>query len=352
MLIAGVVFSQNAEFLKTFDVGYNWENLILTSFNNVKEYNLLKDKVHNQSDITAYTGTNDHFGYSYEDTNLVLDSGNVEIRSYRVGDGYLNMMGVTLTKGRLFYKDNQTDYDEAIIVNEEYIRKFNIEDPIGALVNLKDGKRYIVGVIQDIVWDLYSDTFLVPEIYIPVKEEEYEMLIVKAEGENEQGVYEYLEESWKKLIPDRPFTGRYQSELAVGFARKDNNNMQQIFFALAILGSLLSLTGIFALSSLNVTKRFKEIGIRKVMGASSQRILFQLNTGFFWTMVLASVLGAFLGNFITNLVLGVIYKYHISVGIMTLILGSLSVLMVALITTSVTILSAANTNPAYILRDE
>jgi putative ABC transport system permease protein len=128
--------------------------------------------------------------------------------------------------------------------------------------------------------------------------------------------------------------------------------MRQIFFALAILGGILSITGIFALSSLFVSRRFKEIGIRKVMGATSQNLLIQLNSGFFWTLITASLAGAVLGYFLTNQILGVIYRFHIDVGIGTLIFGSLGVLIIALLTTTFIILSAANTNPAYILRDE
>jgi ABC-type antimicrobial peptide transport system permease subunit len=297
MLVAGIVFSQNADFLKSLDVGYRTEGLIVVYFNDSDELNQIRDKVQSRADVTGYTGTNDHFGNSYEDTNLILDTGNIEIRSYRVGDKYLNSMGVKLLEGRFFYKDNTNDLEEAIIVNEEYLRKFNIKDPIGKMVNLASGKRYIVGVIQDIIWNVFNDAILVPEVYLPVSEEEYQILVVQADPENEQQVFEYLEETWKAIIPDRPFSGNFQYDIAIGYAMQDNENMQQIFFALAVLGSLLSLTGIFALSSLNVSRRFKEIGIRKVMGASSQRILMQLNKGFFWTLILASVAGAFLGYF-------------------------------------------------------
>jgi putative ABC transport system permease protein len=335
------------------DVGYESKDLIILYFNDKYEYDLLMDKVYNQSDIKAFTGTNDHLGASYEDTFLVLDSGNLEIRSYRVGDEYLNMMGVELLTGRLFHKDNTIDLEEAVIVNEEYINKFGIEEPIGAMVNLKEGKRFIIGVVKNIVRDIFANsTGTVPEVFIPVAEEEYQMLIVKANEDRKQDVFNYLENSWKSVIPNRPFSANFQEDIAYGYAMQDNNNMKQIFFALAILGGILSLTGIFALSSLNVARRFKEIGIRKVLGASSHRILIQLNTGFFWTLVFASLAGAILGYVVTDQILSIIYTYHVPVGFLTLIVGSFSVLIVALITTSLTILSAANTNPAYILRDE
>lgn len=352
MLVAGIVFSQNAEFLKMLDMGYKSEDLMIVGLNDVEEFRLLRDKVQNRADIVDFTGTNNHFGWSYEDTNLILDSGNVEVRSLRVGDDYLNLMKVKLKTGRLFNKDSDTDFDESIIVNEEYVKRFEIDEPIGKMVNLVDGKRYIVGVIEDIIREIWSDGKTVPEVFIPVREEEYNMLVVKAKSENKQEIFNFLAESWKSIIPDRPFTGRFQNDLAIGNAIQENNNMRQIFFALAILGGILSITGIFALSSLFVSRRFKEIGIRKVMGASSRNLLIQLNSGFFWTLLLASMTGAVLGYVLTNQILGVMYRFHIDIGIGTLIFGSLGVLIVALLTTTLIILSAANTNPAHILRDE
>jgi ABC-type antimicrobial peptide transport system permease subunit len=352
MLVAGIVFSQNSEFLKKLDMGYDSENLMVMYVDNEDEYKELEAKIRNRADVEDFTGTSSHFGWSYEDTFLVLDSGNVEIRSYRIGDEYFRLMGIEVNKGRKFYEDNATDFEESIIVNEEYVKRFGLEDPIGEMVNLDEGKRYIVGVVDNFLRENWSGGKTVPEVFIPVKEDEYRIFVIKARDENKQEVFAYLSESWKEVIPDRPFNGRYQEELALGSAVMENNNMRQIFFALAILGGLLSITGIFALSSLYVAKRTKEIGIRKVLGATSQRILIQLNSGFFWTMIISSIAGGIMGYFLTDQILNIMYRYHISVGIMTLVFGSMFVLVVALITTSLTILSAANTNPAYILRDE
>jgi len=352
MLVAGIVFSQNSEFLKMLDMGYNSENLMVMYVDNEEEYKELEAKIRNRADVEDYTGTSSHFGWSYEDTFLVLDSGNVEIRSYRIGDDYFRLMGVDVKEGRMFFDDNSNDFEESVIVNKEYVKRFGLEDPIGEMVNLDKGKRYIIGVVDDFVREIWSGGKSVPELFIPVKEDEYRIFVVKAKNENKQEVFDYLAESWKEIIPNRPFNGRFQEDLALGSAVMENNNMRQIFFALAVLGGLLSITGIFALSSLYVSKRYKEIGIRKVLGATSQRILIQLNSGFFWTMIISAIVGAFLGYFLTDQILSIMYSHRISVGILTLAFGSIFVLVVALITTSLTILSAANTNPAYILRDE
>ena len=353
VLIAGVAFAQNAEFIKNLDVGYNDEELTVINLENPEEYQQLSNKVRNHSDIAAMSGTVNHFGYSYEDTFLKMDTGDIEIRSLHVGDNYLDLLKLNLIAGRYFQKNLESDYKEGVIVNEAYVERFGIQDPIGSLVNLKNGKRYIVGVVGNIVEHIWSDDLnKIPKIYIPAREDESKMLLVKSNPGKQDVVFKYLADSWKDIIPDRPFTGRYQNDVAFGNALHENDNMKTIFFALAILGGMLSLTGIFALSSLNVSSRFKEIGIRKVMGASSRNILWQLNLNFFWVMLISTIIGAVLGYFLTSMIMSVMYAYFISISIVTLAVSGMAILSVAMLTTSSTIISAANTNPAYILRDE
>jgi ABC-type antimicrobial peptide transport system permease subunit len=261
-------------------------------------------------------------------------------------------MDLKLVEGRFFTKGQESDFTDGIIVNQEYVNRFRPDLVIGSLVQVGDEKRYIIGVVGNVIDYVWSDNYMIPKLYIPAKENEYTKLLVKADLDKEEEVFAYLQDSWKEVIPDRPFTGRYQDDVAFGNALRENNNMKTIFLSLAILGSLLSLTGIFALSSLNVSSRFKEIGIRKVMGASSRNILVQMNRSFFWVMSVATIIGAGLGYVVTDAVLKIMYSYHIQIGIGTLLISGLTIFLVAIVTTTFTILSAANTNPAYILRDE
>ena len=248
--------------------------------------------------------------------------------------------------------DKSSDLSENILVNEAYLEKFDVSNPIGKTINLADEKKYILGVIGNIIDHVYRDSEAVPMIMLAAKEAECQSLIVKAEVDKEEEVFASLNESWKKLIPDRPFTGRYQDDIAVGYALKDNNNLKTIFYYLALLGCILSITGIFALSSLNVSRRIKEIGIRKVLGASTNKIILLLNKEFAITMTIAVVLGCILGIFLTNQLLNFIYKYHIGVGPIPIMLGSILIIVVAFLTTSATIYQAANMNPSQTLRDE
>ncbi|HLF34509.1 MAG TPA: ABC transporter permease [Cyclobacteriaceae bacterium] len=352
VLVGGIVFYRNANFLKSLNLGYRHENIINIYTNDRTEYTLMRDKINNHPHIAGHTATNDILAGEYEDTFLVLDTGNVEIRSRRVGDGYLDLMNVQLVAGRLFDRNLESDYGESVIVNQTYIERFGIKDPLGKLVNLSSGKRYIVGVASDVINNVHRGSVSIPEIYLPAREDESHILVVMTADNNRKEVFDFLAEAWKEIIPYRPFPGFFQENMALGGALNTANNMKKIFFYLAVLSGLLSLTGIFALSSLAVESRKKEIGIRKVMGATVRSIFMRLNREFMLVMSVSVLSGSMLAYFLINMLLTQIYKYHTSVGITTLVISGVTIAFVGLLTTSATIFKAATANPAGILRTE
>ena len=119
-----------------------------------------------------------------------------------------------------------------------------------------------------------------------------------------------------------------------------------------MLGGLLSASGIFALASLNIAKRTKEIGIRKALGASVRNVVSLLNREFVVILSIAGVLGAAAGYYLTNALLKEIYAYHVPVGMISIVLSTLFIVAVGIFTTSTTIFKAARANPVDTLRNE
>src|SRR5690606_16427011 len=115
-------------------------------------------------------------------------------------------------------------------------------------------------------------------------------------------------------------------------------NMKKIFIFITVLGTLLSASGIFALASLNVIKRTKEIGIRKALGASVPNILSLLNKEFVIILLLAGLLGSLGGFFATQALLDVLYAFHIKVGVVPVVISAIFIFAIGLLTTSSTIL--------------
>jgi ABC-type antimicrobial peptide transport system permease subunit len=352
LIIAGIIFTRNAEFIRMLDIGYDKERLITIWVENDTEYRNLKDKIASLSSVSRMAGTTDHFGWNYQDSYVALDTGKVEVRTLHVGRDYLQVMDVKLKEGRFFDFEKASDTLENVIINEAYAQKFQVDNPLGKTINLEGNKKYIIGVTKNIIDHVYQEYEPIPKVLLAAPEEKYKSIIVKTQPNQEEEAFTALEKSWKSLIPDRPFTGRFQDDIALGYALQDNNNLKTIFYYMAILGGILSVSGIFALSSLNVSRRIKEIGIRKVMGASTQNIILLMNKEFSIIIGISLVLGSIMGTFLTGQLLDFIYKFHIDVGFWPVAFGALLIAIVALLTTSSTILQAAQTNPSETLRDE
>ena len=132
-------------------------------------------------------------------------------------------------------------------------------------------KRRILGVIENHVDNLYRSKDPEPFIFYPAGKNQYITLLVKTEKADLPEIQKYLEKTWKEVFPGRAFESQFQEDLVLKDSRNANANLEKIFLFITVLGGVLSSSGIFALASLNIAKRTKEIGIRKALGSISEQ---------------------------------------------------------------------------------
>ncbi|HYI78027.1 MAG TPA: FtsX-like permease family protein, partial [Chryseolinea sp.] len=181
---------------------------------------------------------------------------------------------------------------------------------------------------------------------------QYINMLVKAENSDLPEIQKYLEKTWKEVFPGRAFESQFQEDLVLKESRSANANLEKIFLFITILGGVLSASGIFALASLNIAKRTKEIGIRKALGASVENVIGLLNLEFIIILGIAGVIGAVAGYHLTNALLKEIYAFHVPVGIVSVVMCSIFIFVIGILTTSATIFKAAKANPVNTLRNE
>jgi putative ABC transport system permease protein len=177
-------------------------------------------------------------------------------------------------------------------------------------------------------------------------------MIVRAEAGSIVDTKNYIDSEWKKLFPGKPLRTDLQREILYEEANAYNHNLGKIFLFLTILGCLLSVSGLYSMASLNITRRTKEIGIRKVLGATVTSILRLINTEFAIILLAAGVFGGLGGYYLTDGLLTSLYAQRISVGLMPVLLCSVFVIAVGLVATSLTILRAAGDSPVKALKVE
>ena len=176
-------------------------------------------------------------------------------------------------------------------------------------------------------------------------------LIANAKVENIVVVNKFMEAKWKEIFPDKLYNGRIMDEQN-GEASTVNNNIVKMFIFLGIVALLLSATGLFTLASLNIIKKMKEIGVRKVMGASVGNIARIINKEFAIILLLACVLGSFLGSFLAEQLMSSIWNYYQNATISTLIISSAVLLITSVLSIGYKVFKTTRLNPSTVLRDE
>ena len=351
LLIGGFVAVNNTEYLKHLDLGYDIHEII--SFGGLEPQEaqalMVEARQHPKVKIVSALHGSDIWGDGSEEVQV--DTSSLASRIFRVDANYLETAGMSLLAGRGFDADRSSDYSEAVLVNETFVERMNWDDPINQRIIYKDTARYVIGVVQNIVNNLY-DNDQHPAIFRQIQPESYSRVMIKAEPGDLAEVDAYLQSRWKDIVPFEPYSSSYLTQAAMYYPMREMQNLKQVYFFLAVLGGLLALAGIFSLAQINVARRNKEVGIRKVLGASVASIVNTLNREFIWILAVSALLGSGIGYLYNQAFLDNFYAFHIEIGLLPLIISSLSIVGTALLITSLTIRRTANTNPSHTLRDD
>jgi ABC-type antimicrobial peptide transport system permease subunit len=260
-------------------------------------------------------------------------------------------MGLTLKEGRNFVLDSETDRKESVIITEGLARKFGMVSPIGKeIVWLDSVKYYVVGVVQNIynngLWEEMD-----PMMFRLAEKDKVNHIIVKAPVDKLVSINQFMEAKWKEVFPDKLYDGNFMDESMVE-ADTVNNNLVTMFVFLGVVALMLSTTGLFTLVSLNIIKKMKEIGVRKVLGASMGNITRVINTEFIIILLIACVGGGFLGWWMSAMLMDSIWDYYQEVTVTSMVISSTILLVASALSIGYKVYKTVRLNPAHVLRDE
>ncbi len=351
-IVSGFVFSQNAQYQKNYDVGFNVEGVVFAYVNDGNSFVTYKNELTSHNTIKSIAGSAHNIASSWYTDPILFETSQLDVMLMDIGDDYLETIGATLLEGRDFIKDSQNDVEHSVIVNEELVRVLNWEEPVGQRILLKDTiELYVIGVVKDIylsggLWNPVD-----PLLLRYTLEDNYRFISVRTDTKDLKEVHDFMETRWKEVFPDQLPTVRYMDESKVE-STLINSNIRTIFVFLGIVALFLSSIGLFSMVSLNIIKRTKEIGVRKVLGASILRIINHISKEFVIILLIASVLGSIAGYYLSNMLMASIWIYYISIGLAPFLLSILILFLISALTVGGKIIRAASMNPAYTLRDE
>ena len=351
-IIMGVAFYRNGEYQKEYDLGFATHGAISVWVNNEGAYNTYRDALSTNKDIDMIAGTRHHVANSWYSDPVKFESLEREVDIFEIGDNYFEAMDMKLLSGRNFQKDSETDRKESILVTEELVKQFGWTDnPIGKrLVWMDTVQLYVVGVVRNIyaraLWEPIQ-----PMIFRYTSPDKYQQLVIKTDPKKMAAVDEFMEKKWKDVFPNTVYNGQMIDEELQETA-DINNNIVTMFGCLGFFAALMTGIGMFTLVSLNIVKKTKEIGVRKVMGASVLNIAGVINMEFAVNLAIATVIGGASGYFMADSLMDSIWEYYLKLGVITLTISILLILIVAIASVGYKTISTASLNPTKTLRDE
>lgn len=350
-IISAIAFLQNAKYQKEYDLGFDANGSVIAWLNSQEEFETYRNSLQENPEIISLAGASSGIFSNRAHEPVKHQSKQVEVDIIDVGDHYLRTMNLTLLEGRDFVQDSETDKKESIIISQKMASIFGWEKPLGKEVIWKDTvKLYVIGVVKD-VYTMGLWRAMEPMMIRYVGPEKYSQIVVNTKAGNVPAINKFMETKWKEIFPNRLYNGYMLAE-NTDEVDDINKNIVTMYTFLGIIALMLSATGLFTLVSLNIIKRTKEIGVRKVLGASIANITRIINTEFFVILILASCIGSVLSYYAVDLLMNSIWDYYLATTPFTFIVSIVVMFTVSALVVGYKVFSAASMNPVSTLRDE
>ena len=361
LMICALVMYHQMRFIDSRDLGFDADQVLVVDMNPKQtEYsrNLLtefRQALNENPHVVSVAGANQTFSNRGYAVAYEMEGVMKTIWSFTADENYIPMLGLNLKQGRNFNPDGQSDR-RSIIVNEAMVDLMGWDDPLNkTFSNIKRSKDVfrVIGVLENYNFHSLNEQIQPMLLTIddtgPLGVDFYEAYVKITPG-SLPGAIEEISQTWKKLFPGKPFTYSFLDE-DVAAAYQTYVQQTRLMGWATGFAILISCLGLFGLAGINATNRTKEIGIRKVMGASVAQVLALLNRQFVWLAVLAFVIAAPVAWFLMNQWLSE-FAYRIELGWGLFALSLCLALMMALLAVSFQTIRAATVNPVDSLRNE
>ena len=344
-LVGIYIVQHQLDFIQNKRLGFDKENVVIIQ----NKDSVLKNQfsgfktsiLQNPQIISASYGDSpgQHYKNGFE-INGKVDA----ILNYGGDYDYLKTLKLELVKGRNFSKEFGTESKHSIIVNQAFCRAYGLMEPIGKTIL----RNKIIGVVND--FHLLSLHNKIEPWVLEISSQGSRQLLVRIRPENIKKTLNFLEKEWTKFVPDKPFCYSFLEDDLDRFYQTEKK-LGQIFIAFTVLSGFITCIGLFGLASFLMQQRTKEIGIRKILGASVSGILKLLSGEIVRWVAIANLISwplAWLAvsSWLQN------FAYRIELTFTPFLVAGIVTLILALITVGWQTVRAATANPVEALRYE
>ncbi|MFD3001912.1 ABC transporter permease [Pontibacter toksunensis] len=365
LIISAIIVITQVNFLHNKDLGFNKKEIMffpMRGENMQTNYETFKNELlkspHVSSVSIGYGFPGDMFGDGFVTAPVKGEQKKIKATQLMVDTDYIKTLGIQLVAGRDFSKEIKTDKDEAYIINETTVRELGFETPEQALGQtlmwntwrdpdlVKKGQ--VVGVVKDFHYKSLYDK--VEPTVLQIYPEAYSKVAVKMETADVANTIVHVKNVWDKFSPDYPIEYNFLDE---NFDQmyKAEDKLKSLLWIFTGITIFVSCLGLFGLAAYAAERRRKEIGIRKILGASVRGIVLLLSKDFLKMVVIALLIASpvawyFMHQWLQD------FAYRIDIGWWVFGVAGAAVIIVALLTVCFQAIKAATANPVNNLRIE
>ena len=364
LIVASIFIYRQHNFLMSKDLGFVGEQVVIVPLHNVSEdlksndafFETFKNRLLSHSAVKSVSGS-EYTMVKYWMSTVLKPLGEeqaviVDVNS--VDYDYITTLGMQLTEGRNLSRDYPSDSDKAVIVNETFIQRLRVENPIGVHFDsiFEDNNRYkftIVGILKDYHHISLRESIR-PTILRLSAQEDINYVYIKISADRMHETIKIIEREFNTIICDAPFSFSFLDERVAQRYQMESRWSRIVTYASA-MAIILACSGLFGLTLLTVVRRTKEIGIRKVLGASAANIIDLIHREFSLLLIIANVVAWPLTYFSARAFLEN-YAYRINLDLWVFIAGSLTAILISEATICVIAFRAAWEEPVKSIRYE
>jgi putative ABC transport system permease protein len=360
MIIANVLLVQQIDFLKNKDLGFEKNNIIYFS---PPENNSYDRQVTIKSELRRNPAINSVFTSSHEPGDGYMfgrfipegssDQDGMMLKHIAVDENYFPTLKIPLVAGRNFSREFATDTTDAVIINETAAKQFGWKEPVGKTIKwLEPGfgspTRMVIGIVRDFNFESLHEP--IQPLIVHTNPKQQFRYFVSVEPTTADVTYDLLKEQWRTYNPNNP-TFSYYLSVDLELEYRFEGILSDLLIKFTVLTILIACLGLIGLASFTAEQRTKEIGIRKVLGANTPKIVVMLSSEFLKLVLLANIFAWPLAYFGMNAWLGE-FAYHINIGWWTFLACGAIAATIAWLTIGFQALRASLANPIDALRYE
>lgn len=363
LIISAVVIARQMRFMRSQDLGFVKEQQLIIPLRSAtakKMYTSLSQNLSKLSQVRSIGGSTYYPGiFNPSDASIFRKGASINeskvVKINSVDENFIQTLGIKLLAGRLFSKEFPSDTARAVILNEQAIHELGFRSPQEALGRTiypisRPGYEFdVVGVVKD---------FHFQDLHLPISpygfglnnNTDFNYLLVRLNTDQLSGVLQQMSQVWHSLNPNEPFEYNFLDEqFQKNYEAQDR--LASIVTYFTIIAILISCLGLFGLAAFSAEQRTKEIGIRKVLGASVPNLVVLISGDFIKLVLIAIVIASPVAWWIMNRWLQD-FAYRTNIGLTVFLISGAIACLIAFVTVSTQAIRAAVTNPVKSLRTE